>query len=89
MDERQYLQLSRQWRQAGGSAAKPPQIPVKIGLSIEQDFSHKGVVDFIDNQCDPTTGTIRVRAVLPNPDRLMLPGLSVRVRMPLESPQKP
>jgi multidrug efflux system membrane fusion protein len=89
VDERQYLQLSRRWRETGRSTpAKPPRVPVKIGLSVEPDFPRKGVVDFVDNQFEPKTGTIRFRAVLANPDRLMLPGLFVRVRMPLETPQK-
>jgi membrane fusion protein, multidrug efflux system len=91
MDERHYLQFFvHQWHQAGGStSAKPPRIPVKIGLSIEQGFPHEGVVDFVDNRFDPKTATIHVRAVLPNADRLMLPGLFVRVRMPLATPRKP
>ena len=90
MDARQYFQFSRQWRQAGEYlSAQPPRIPVKVGLSIEEGFPHEGVVDFVDNQFDPKTDTIRVRAVLPNTDRLMLPGLFVRVRLPLETPRKP
>jgi multidrug efflux pump subunit AcrA (membrane-fusion protein) len=90
MDEGQYLEWSRQGRQASGP--RPPQaprIPVKVGLSTDQGFPREGVVDFIDNHFDPKTATIRIRAVLPNPDRLMLPGLFVRVRMPLETPRKP
>ena len=90
VDERQYLQSFRQWGQAGGTAtAKPPSVSVKIGLSIEEGFPHEGVIDFVDNRFDPTTGTIRMRAVLANPDRLMLPGLLVRVRVPLETPRNP
>jgi multidrug efflux system membrane fusion protein len=89
LDERQYLQCSRRWRQAGGSAsAKPPRIAVKIGLTVEEGFPHDGVVDFIDNQFDPKTGTIRFRAILSNADRLMLPGLFARVRMSLETSHK-
>ncbi len=90
VDQTHYLQLARRWRQTGGAAsAKPPRIPVKIGLSIDPDFPREGVVDFVDNQFDPKTATIRFRAILANADRLMLPGLVVRVRMPLEMPQKP
>ena len=48
-----------------------------------------GVVDFVDTRLDPKAGTIRFRAVLPNADRLMISGLFVRVRMPLETPRKP
>src|SRR5207249_10149399 len=57
--------------------------PVLLGLADEPDFPHRGTIDFIDNQIDPSTGTIHVRAVLPNPDRLLAPGLFVRVRVPV------
>lgn len=88
MDEATFLDLSRQWRHVSGSA-NVPQIRVKVGLSTEPDFPHEGVVDFVDNQFDPQTGTIRVRAVLPNPDGLLLPGLFARIRMLRESPRSP
>ena len=42
---------------------------------------------FLDNQVDPSTGTIRVRAVLDNPDKLLAPGFFVRVRVPLSAPK--
>jgi membrane fusion protein, multidrug efflux system len=90
LDEKHYRQFSRQWRQAETAApAKVPQIPVKIGLSTEQDFPHDGVIDFVDNHFDPKTGTIRVRAVLSNADRAMLPGMYARVRLPMTASQKP
>ncbi|TKR30191.1 efflux RND transporter periplasmic adaptor subunit [Luteimonas gilva] len=55
--------------------------PVRVGLASEQGYPHEGVVDFIDNQVDPATGTIRARAVLPNPDRVFTPGLFARVQL--------
>ena len=55
--------------------------PVKVGLANEAGFPHAGQVDFVDNQVDPRTGTIRVRAVLPNPDRVFTPGLFARVQL--------
>ncbi|QDH71628.1 efflux RND transporter periplasmic adaptor subunit [Lysobacter alkalisoli] len=57
---------------------------VRVGLGGEggeDRFRHAGKVDFVDNQIDSGTGTIRVRAVVPNPDRLLTPGLFARVRM--------
>src|SRR5262249_20968205 len=44
-------------------------------------FPHGGTLDFIDNQVDANTGTIRARAVLPNTDRLLTPGLFARVQL--------
>jgi len=55
--------------------------PVRVGLASEAGYPHKGVVDFVDNQVDPATGTIRLRAVLPNPDRVFTPGLFARVQL--------
>ena len=55
--------------------------PVRVGLANETGYPHAGTVDFIDNQVDPRTGTIRARAVLPNPDRTFTPGLFARVQL--------
>lgn len=62
-------------------------LPVFVGLADEPDFPHQGTIDFLDNQVDPSTGTIHVRAVLPNKDGLLTPGLFVRVRMPVSEPK--
>ncbi len=54
---------------------------VFVGLSNEEGYPHEGVLDFVDNQVDPQTGTIRSRAVLDNHDRAFTPGLFARVRL--------
>jgi multidrug efflux system membrane fusion protein len=54
---------------------------VRVGLADESGYPHAGIVDFVDNQVDPATGTIRARAVLPNPDRRFTPGLFARVQL--------
>jgi multidrug efflux system membrane fusion protein len=55
--------------------------PVRVGLANEPGFPHAGTVDFVDNQVDPRTGTIRARAVVPNRDRSLTPGLFARVQL--------
>jgi len=55
--------------------------PVRVGLADEDGYPHKGTVDFIDNQVDAATGTIRARAVVANPDRVFTPGLFARVQL--------
>jgi membrane fusion protein, multidrug efflux system len=55
--------------------------PVRVGLASETGYPHEGTVDFVDNQVDSRTGTIRARAVLKNPDRLFTPGLFARVQL--------
>ena len=54
---------------------------IYIGLVDEDGYPHPGQLDFIDNQVDATTGTIRARAALPNPDGRYTPGLFARVRL--------
>lgn len=55
--------------------------PVRVGLAGEHGFPHAGRLDFIDNRVDPATGTIHIRALLPNPDRVLTPGLFARVQL--------
>lgn len=55
--------------------------PVRVGLANEAGFPHAGVLDFLDNRIDPGTGTIRARALVPNPDHTLTPGLFARVQM--------
>ena len=54
---------------------------ISIGLADETGFPHPARIDFIDNQLDGTTGTIRVRAVVENSDRRLTPGLFARVQL--------
>jgi len=58
--------------------------PVAVGLADEEGFPHPGVVDFVDNVLDSETGTLRVRAQLPNPTGKLYPGLFARIRVPWE-----
>lgn len=59
---------------------------VQLGLTDETDFPHKGTINFEDNQVDQQTGTLRLRGIFPNPDRLLSPGLFVRIRLPIGEP---
>jgi len=75
VDERTLLRLLRQWKGKGDKA------PVGVGLAGEKGYPREGTIDFIDNRVDPKTGTLRIRAVLPNPKGDMLPGQAVRIRL--------
>ena len=77
-DEQTYLRYNQLARD--GDRAKANNA-VRVGLANEQGYPHAGTVDFTDNQVDPRTGTIRARAVLPNPDRVFTPGLFARVQL--------
>ena len=80
--ERDVLEIESERAARGGERRKPGEIPIEMSLANETNFPHRGVVDFADNTIDPATGTLRVRAVFDNPQRALLPGLFVRVRVP-------
>lgn len=73
-DEQVYLRSSDLARRGARNT-------VLVGLANEEGFPHEGVLDFVDNQVNPDTGTIRGRAVLDNADRQFTPGLFARVRL--------
>lgn len=81
-DERSYLQGIRQTRNGDRANGRAGKQPVYVALADEENFLHQGSVDFVDNRLDQNTGTITVRAVLPNPDLLLVPGMFARVRVP-------
>jgi RND family efflux transporter MFP subunit len=66
-------------RVADATDIREAKIEVKAGLVGEDGYPHKGIIDFVDNRVDPGTGTIKVRAVFPNPTRLLVPGSFARV----------
>jgi RND family efflux transporter MFP subunit len=86
IDERTVLRLRRLVREGQIKSHSESQITVQVALADEDEFNLSGVVDFVDNQVDPTTGTLRLRAVIPNPQRLLSPGLFVRIRFPVGDP---
>ena len=55
--------------------------PVRVGLANDTGFPYSGAVDFVNNQIDPATGTINLRAVLPNSDHVFTPGLYAHVQL--------
>jgi RND family efflux transporter MFP subunit len=81
VDERGLLAYQEMVRTGKIILPKGGQTPIDMQLANENDFPHKGVVDFVDNQVDPTTGTIRVRGVFANKDRVLRPGLFAQVRI--------
>ena len=58
-------------------------IPVELQLADEPEFPHQGYIESFDNRLDPNTGSILLRAVFPNPDGRIVPGLFARIRVPL------
>jgi RND family efflux transporter MFP subunit len=64
------------------------EVPVYLATQLDTGFPSRGHIDFVDNQLNASTGTIRVRGVFPNKDHTLTPRLFVRVRVPLGEPFK-
>ena len=69
-------------------ALKELHIPVYLALEGEEGYPHKGEIDFADNRVNPSTGTIQVRGVLSNAERIFEDGMRARVRIPIGDPRK-
>ncbi|HJR17647.1 MAG TPA: efflux RND transporter periplasmic adaptor subunit [Gemmatimonadales bacterium] len=80
-DEQTYLRYASRARTSGGANWRTARLPVYLGLGNEAGFPHEGRLDFVDNQVDPRSGTIRTRAVFSNRSRALTPGLFARVKL--------
>jgi RND family efflux transporter MFP subunit len=86
-DEASYLRYERLAKDGGQDvASRNAGVQVAIRLIDENDFDHKGRMDFIDNVIERSTGTIRGRAVFSNPNAVFTPGMFARVRVPGSPP---
>jgi multidrug efflux system membrane fusion protein len=80
-DEQAFLRSVKEAKDNAAAGNKDAAAPVLVGLADEPGFPHSGVMVFQDNEVDPQTGTIRIRAKLDNHDRAFTPGLFARVRL--------
>ena len=85
-DEASFLRYQRFALKGKDSASLNSAIPVSLKLIDEQQFAHKGKMDFVDNVIDNSSGTIRARAVFANPDGMFVPGMFGRIRVPGSAP---
>jgi RND family efflux transporter MFP subunit len=88
ISEQQVLEVKRALGAEHKTFKEMGPIPVEVGLQSEDGYPHKGTIDYAAPQVDPTTGTLPVRAVLQNQDHALLPGLFVRVRIPVQQVEK-
>jgi RND family efflux transporter MFP subunit len=84
VNEQDVLRIRAEAAKRGITVAELRQLPVQVGLQTEQGYPHEGRLDYISPTLNQTTGTLAVRGLVPNPDRTMLPGLFVRVRVPYD-----
>ncbi|WP_094540659.1 efflux RND transporter periplasmic adaptor subunit [Brucella grignonensis] len=85
IDEATYLGFVDRAR-ASDSGRVGGKLPVRIGLMTDTGFPHAGELDFLGNRVDRSTGTIRARAVVKNPDGQLTPGLFARVKLVTAEP---
>jgi multidrug efflux system membrane fusion protein len=81
-DESSILKYQQLAREGKGDNIRDGKMICELQLGDETGFPRKGVLDFVDNQVDASTGTLSVRGVFANPDRMLQPGFFARVRVP-------
>lgn len=87
MDEQSYLRyLNAASKQAATAANRGMSLPVRLKLIDEDEFTHEGKIDFVDNAIDRSSGTIRGRAEFKNPDGKLTPGMFGRIQITVSPP---
>nr|WP_246718554.1 efflux RND transporter periplasmic adaptor subunit [Bradyrhizobium elkanii] len=84
VNEQDVQRVRDEARRRGLTVNELRQLPVEVGLQTETGYPHKGKLDYISPTLNQSTGTLAVRGVFANPDRTLLPGFYVRVRVPFE-----
>lgn len=86
--EQETIRVRAMIAERGLTPAELKKVPVEVSLQTETGYPHKGTLDYAAPNVDPSTGTLAGRAVLDNPKHVLLPGLFVRVRIPLGPPKE-
>ncbi|MBV9123977.1 MAG: efflux RND transporter periplasmic adaptor subunit [Planctomycetes bacterium] len=87
-DEPTLLRLRRLVQEQQKKSLQEAKVPVWMGLADDQGYPHEGALNFVDNQVDTDTGTMRMRAVFNNPGHVLAAGLFVRVRVAIGAPHQ-
>jgi RND family efflux transporter MFP subunit len=84
VNERDVLGIRAAAARKGLTAADLKSVPIEVGLQTETGYPHQGKLDYAAPTINQSTGTLAVRGVVPNPDRVLLPGYFVRIRVPVD-----
>src|SRR6266478_4039339 len=87
VNEQDVLRIRTEAVRRGLTADDLRQVPIEVGLQTETGYPHQGKLDYAAPTINQSTGTLAVRGVLPNADRVLLPGYYVRVRVPIDQQQ--
>lgn len=85
INEEDVLRVRAEIRKRGLTPADLKKVPVEVALQNDQGYPHRGHLDYAAPTIDASTGTLAARAELANSDRVILPGMFVRVRVPTET----
>jgi RND family efflux transporter MFP subunit len=88
ISERDVISIREMVRQRGLTPEQLRQVPVEVGLQTDTGYPIKGHLDYAAPTVDASTGTLTARGIFDNPQRVMLPGMFVHVRVPLGAPQE-
>jgi RND family efflux transporter MFP subunit len=88
VDEHTVLRVKKLMSEGKAKTHDKDEIPVWLGLADDDGFPLRGTINFVDNQINSRTGTLRVRGVFPNKDEALYPGFFARVRVPIGIPHK-
>jgi RND family efflux transporter MFP subunit len=83
VDEYTVLRVRQMIREGKAQSARDVEWPVRLGLANDDGHPHQGTINFVDNQVNPKTGTLRLRGVFPNKNEALSPGYFARVRVPI------
>jgi RND family efflux transporter MFP subunit len=84
VNEQDVLRIRADAARRGITVTELRQLPIEIGLQTEEGYPHAGKLDYIAPTINQSTGTLSVRGLIPNPERTLLPGYFVRVRVPYD-----
>jgi RND family efflux transporter MFP subunit len=84
VNEQDVLRVRAEAKRRGLTSSDLAQLPIEVGLQTESGYPHRGKLDYAAPTINQSTGTLAVRGVLPNADRILLPGYYVRVRVPFD-----
>jgi RND family efflux transporter MFP subunit len=88
VDENTVLNIKERIRQGKMKDTKPEDVPVDMKLANEKEYSHHGMLNFVNTRIDPKTGTLQVRGRFDNKDDAIAAGLFCSVRVNLGQPEK-
>lgn len=88
VNEQDVLRIRAEARRRGLTPSDFKQIPVEVGLQTEDGYPHQGKLDYAAPTVNQSTGTLAVRGIVPNPNRVLLPGYFVRIRVPTGRSEK-